>query len=136
MHQSTDGSQLVARRLGGAGAILLAHFVAMVFVVLEFAWLAPAIQVLFEELDVELPKITQQVLVLSHLFCWYWYLILFATVVLDAGILVVLAVAAPRQRWPAAVYSHLFLLLTIVLLYWINLALCLPLIALAQSLAG
>jgi len=116
--------------------MFLVHFAVMVVVLLQLGAIPPGVEKFFQEFDCELPRLTQQVCAVSHWFGAFWYVIILAFAALDGGILVILAMAAPRQGWLAVIYSHALLLLAVVLLFVTTVGLFLPLVTSVEALAS
>jgi len=99
--------------------MLLAHSLALFFVMVAFVKIVPTYAMFFEQQEVTLPVATQQLLTWSEFWVAYWYLIFFIGMTMDAAIVLTLALAAKTSRI-VSLYSHTFLLVVCALLIYMG----------------
>ena len=105
-------------RLLRIAAILLAHSLALIFVLIALVKIVPVYSIIFEQQDVALPVVTQRIVMFSEFCVGFWFLMLPFAMVVDAAIVLILAFAASKKGWLLSAYSHLCLLAaSAVLLY-------------------
>jgi type II secretory pathway component PulF len=122
----------VAPRIVAAIAALGVHFFTLILAIVVLCSVVPKYVKFFEQGNVELPVMTQQLIHLSWFAVSYWYLIVFLGMVVDAAI-VALLTFAPKRKWLLSIYSHLWLLAVIFFLFWISIGLCVPIYALTDG---
>ena len=121
----------VVPRLLGIVAVLAAHFLTFVVLLVVFCSVVPKYVSFFEATYTELPAITLLVIKLSYLVTNYWYLLVLFGMPADGVVVIVLAVFLRKRNWVVSVYSHLILLVAILAMFWVTVALGVPLHAMA-----
>ena len=119
-------------RLTGIGAILLVHFLTLLLLAVELRWIVPKYTVFFEQANVQLPAVTMQVIQLSRIFANYWYLAIILGMAADAAVVQHLAMPPSKSSWGLALYSHLWLLGVIGLMFWVSITLCVPVFSMVR----
>ena len=97
-------------RLLRIAAILLAHSLALIFVLIALVKIVPVYSIIFEQQDVALPVVTQRIVMFSEFCVGFWFLMLPFAMVVDAAIVLILAFAASKKGGLLSAYSHLCLL--------------------------
>ena len=118
-------------RLLRIAAILFAHFFSLLVLLFVFVKIVPTFTLVFEQAELELPAATVLVIRTSDAFVMYWYLIIFLGMLLDGSIVAVIAAFSSKTSGLVSLYSHLWLLAVIFLLFWTNVACVMPLVSLA-----
>ena len=126
----------ISSRLAGSGGILLAHFIALSFVLITLTKTAPIYAVVFEHQNFVLPAATQKVLWLSEFCVAYFLPIAIFMLLADAVVVLTLALAAPRKRWLLSVYSHGCLLVAGAAVLYVTAWLAHPQTQLLNKVAG
>jgi len=91
-----------------------------------------AVELEFEQANVELPAVTMQVIQLSRIFANYWYLAIILGMAADAAVVQHLAMPPSKSSWGLALYSHLWLLGVIGLMFWVSITLCVPVFSMVR----
>ncbi len=128
--QESPKSSVVPRLLGIV-AILVVHFFTLVVLLVVFCSVVPKYVSFFEAMNTELPAITILVVKVSYLLANYWYLLVVFGMPADAVAVILLAVFQRKRSWVLSVYSHLILLVAILAMFWVAIALGVPLHAMA-----
>ena len=111
-------------------AILLAHAVAVCFVLITLCKTVPTYGIFFEQQAVELPVATQTILWLSELCVSFWLPIFVFLITVDAIILAILTLAG--SRWILSIYSYSSLLASTAILLYVGAWLSHPVYALVR----
>jgi hypothetical protein len=117
-------------RLLGIVAILFAHFFSLLVLLFVFVKIVPTFTLVFEQAELELPAATVLVIRTSDAVVMYWYLIIFLAMVLDGVAVALMAALSSRTSGLVSLYSHMWLLAVIFLLFWTNVACVMPLVSL------
>jgi hypothetical protein len=113
-------------RLIGIVAVLLVHFLTLLLLVVQSRLIVPKYAAFFEQANVELPAVTMQVMRLSRIFANYWHLAIILGMAADAAVVQHLGMPPSKSSWGLALYSHLWLLGVIALMFWVSIALYVP----------
>ena len=132
MNDAQPPAASVASRIVAAIAVLGVHFVTLILAIVVLCSVVPKYVKFFEQGEIELPVMTQQLIRLSWSAISYWYLIVFFGMVIDAAVVALLTFAAKRKGL-LSFYSHLWLLAVIFFLTWVSIALCVPIYALTDG---
>lgn len=119
-------------RLIGIGAILLVHFLTLLLLVVQSRLIVPKYAAFFEQANVELPAVTLQVMRLSRIFADYWHLAIILGMAADAAVVQHLGMPPSKSSWGLALYSHLWLLGVIALMFWVSITLCVPVFSMVR----
>ncbi len=133
---TTPQTESFVPRLVAVLATLFAHFIALILLIIELCSIVPKYLVFLEDGDVMLPAVTLLLIALSDFCSRYCLLIVLFGMIVDGGVVLLLAFVATKKKWLLSTYSHLLLMTMIVLLVWISMALCIPIFGLAQPDAG
>ena len=125
----------LGRSLAWTAWMLLAHFLAVVVLIVALVRMVPEFLKLLEEFDAAMPTMTQWVFHLSHVVVQYWYLLVPLGVVIDAAVLFGLRLLPGKARGLSTVWAVVVLVAAILLLGFIILAVALPLQALVVELS-
>ena len=125
----------LARSLAWTAWMLLAHFLAVVVLIVALVRMVPEFLRLFEQFDAPVPTITQLAIGLSHVVVQYWYLLVPLVLVVDAAILFGLRLLPGKAKGLSTVWAVLVLVAVILLLGFIILSVVLPLQALIVDLS-
>lgn len=110
----------------------LAHLFCVLAIVVAVGMCPGSVVIHFDNVDAELPGITQTTIDWYRFVVGYWYL--FAPLlVLDALVFVLFATRSARWRWTATFYSMLILLVTISLIVFVTIGLTLPFTRLVEG---
>jgi len=110
----------IISRLLGIAAILLAHLVALLFVMIALCKAVPAYVEFFGQEDVALPAATQQIFRFSYFCIVYFFPVVFLVMATDAAVVFTLSFAFHRKRWLLSAYSHLCLLAASAVLVYVT----------------
>lgn len=132
MHDKIPQRESPVSRLIGSAAILAAHFFTVVLLLLVFVKVVPLYTEFFEQSEVQLPAATQLVIRTSWTVVMYWYLIIPLGMVVDGAIVLLLSRFSSKGSWLLSLYSHMWLLAVIVLLFAASVTLVMPLVSLVQ----
>jgi hypothetical protein len=116
-----------AMALFGTAAMLLAHLVAGLVVVVVLCRVVPVYMKLYDDWNMELPAATQSVIRVSYFMACYWHLVALGFLILDGAILLVLHLLPPGARWLKTCWNTAVLLAVILFLGYAALALAIPL---------
>jgi type II secretory pathway component PulF len=130
MDENTLGKKL----LGTAGW-LLAHVGAAVVLLSVLVKVVPHFERVFADFSLQLPVITQVLIVLSRWTCAFWWLIAPAGLI-DAGVLFGLRSLPRGARWLSTLWAAVVLLGVILVLGAAIVAVGLPLAGLTHALAS
>jgi len=114
---------------------LLAHFITAIVLLIVFVKVVPEFRRLFQEFDVSLPRISQLVLILSDVVVCYWYLIIPLGLLADVAILFGLSRVPAKGRWLSTIWTCFVFVAAVLLLAFIAVAMCLPLVRLIDQLS-
>ena len=103
------------------------HFVVTLLIVLFMLKIVPYYKVFFDLHDSELPRITESLINWSNFAVMYWYLLAIGFIVFDGALAIGLQFLPDRLRWVRVFWFDSYLLLTIIVLFFGSMALCLPL---------
>jgi type II secretory pathway component PulF len=126
MNDVPQSSPSIVRRVVAGAALLGIHFVTLILTIVVLRTIVPIYIKLFEDYDVELPVVTQQLIHLSWFVVDYWYLIVFLGMIGDTAVVTLLSVAASKRQWLLSAYSHLWLVAAILFFFGTSVALGLP----------
>jgi type II secretory pathway component PulF len=115
--------------------MLLAHFLAVVVLIVALVRMVPEFLRLFKEFDADMPTMTQLVIRLSGIVVQYWYLLVPLVLVVDAAVLFGLRLLPGKAKGLSTAWAVLVLVTAILLLGFIILSLVLPLQALIADLS-
>ena len=119
------GTTSVTPQIVGVVAVVAVHFIALLLLLVSLQSVVPIFAELFEERNVKLPAMTQRLLQWSSFAISYWFLIVGVAMLADSGIVALLSLSC-KQKWLLPVYSHLWLLGVIILLFCGSIGICLP----------
>lgn len=124
--------QSAVPRLIGIVAVLLVHFLTLLLLAVELRFIVPKFAAFFKQANVELPAVTLQVIQLSCIFANYWYAAIIVGMAADAAVVQQLGMPPSKSGWRLAVYSHLWLLGVIGLMFWVSITLCVPVLSMVR----
>ena len=134
--QETPASETSpSRSIAWTGWTLLAHVITGLVLVIVFVKVVPEFERLFAEFDVSLPRMSQLVLLLSNVVVCYWYLVVPLGVLVDAAILFGLSSIPDKGRWLSTLWTRFVFVAAVLLLVFIAVAMCLPLVWLIEQLS-
>ena len=120
MSQAEIPRPSIRSRLVGISGILLAHALALFFVMVALVKIVPTYAMFFERQDVALPIATQRIVMWSEIWVAYGFLLIFLVMAIDAAVVLSLALATTRKRWILSAYSHVGLLAACAVLVYIG----------------
>jgi type II secretory pathway component PulF len=122
---NTNEPRNVWKGLLWACATWLSHFVILIVLFVTFVICVPAIEFMYDRLNMDLPSITVWFMKFSDNMVAYWYLLVIP-LFLDLAFLIVASLSGPKLRWLARAWSTSLLFGTILLLGMTILATSLP----------
>ena len=125
--QAPAAGRSLARSLVWTAGMFLAHFVALIVLVVVLGWAVPHFVRMYEEFDAELPVLTEWVFRLSNFVVVWWHLILPFGAGVDGAILLGLSLLPDKAKWLGTLWAVLVLLAAILLLGLIIVAVSMPL---------
>jgi len=100
-------------------AILLAHALALFFVMIALCKMAPMYAMFFEQQDIVLPVATERIVQLSEYCVVYCFSLFITGMAADAVVVCFLVFAASGKSWLLSAYSHLWLLAASAVLVYV-----------------
>ncbi len=119
-----------------SGLMFLAHAVAGLFLLAALVMAVPTFLGVFEQLEAELPAITQSMIWLSIYAVDYWYLMGLLLIVFDGAALLILNSLPRNTLWLADVWFAFVLLAVIALLSLVSVSMAAPLARGTMMLTG